>query len=234
MLNRNTINSLISDLEFEKYYLEVLVGRFTSGSIQLETDNDSADYNSALMYSNNLTALKYLLHEESMLRIDIIQNVGKILEEDSNDKGFRNVDIYVGGSNVERAHPKDIYMKMYSLLDNYYNVWNFCGNIFLREAMFHLQFLMIHPFSDGNGRTARVITTTNLLKQGILPGVITKKDKKEYCEIIESQNANRLATFFEKLSFKEDVIFAELYEKYNRVDKNIIKKADNIEERKLL
>lgn len=42
------------------------------------------------MYSNNLTALKYLLHEESMLRIDIIQNVGKILEEDSNDKGFRN------------------------------------------------------------------------------------------------------------------------------------------------
>lgn len=123
---------------------------------------------------------------------------------------------------------------MYSLLDNYYNVWNFCGNIFLREAMFHLQFLMIHPFSDGNGRTARVITTTNLLKQGILPGVITKKDKKEYCEIIESQNANRLAAFFEKLSFKEDVIFVELYEKYNRVDKNIIKKADNIEERKLL
>lgn len=111
-------------------------------------------------------------------------------------------------------------MKMYSLLDNYYNVWDYSGSIFFKEAMFHLQFLLIHPFSDGNGRTARIITATNLLKQGLLPGIITNANKKEYCEIIERQNPNELADFFEKLSFKEDIVFAKMYENYLKIEKD--------------
>jgi Fic family protein len=82
--------------------------------------------------------------------------------------------------------------------------------------MFHLQFLIIHPFSDGNGRTARIITATNLLKQGLLPGIITNENKKEYCKIIETRDPNMLAQFFEELSFKEDIIFAQMYEKYKK------------------
>lgn len=220
MFEKDKIKNLISNEDFEKYYLEVLTGRFTSGSIQLETDTDIADFKNALMYSNNLSALKYLLHIDSKLRIDQIQKVAKILEEDENDKGFRNTTIAVEGSNIERAHPRDIYMKMYSLLDNYYNVWEYSGDIFFKEAMFHLQFLIIHPFGDGNGRTARVITTANFLKQGILPGIITNANKQEYCEIIESQDADRLADFFRKLSYKEDVVFAEMYEKYMKLEKD--------------
>lgn len=216
MFNQETIKDLINNKDFEKYYLEVLAGRFTSGSIQLESDTDSANYKNALMYSTNLSALMYMLHTDSDLRLDIIQNVAKILEEDDNDKGFRNTVINVGGSKIEKSYPKDIYMKMYSLLDNYYNVWSYCDNIFLKEAMFHLQFLIIHPFSDGNGRTARIITATNLLKQGLLPGIITNENKKEYCKIIETRDPNMLAQFFEELSFKEDIIFAQMYEKYKK------------------
>ena len=224
MLDKDTIKELIGNSDFEKYYLEVLAGRFTTGSIQLETNADIADYKNAIMYSNNLTALKYLLHNDSKLRIDVIQKIAKILEEDENDKGFRNTTVNVEGSNIERAKPRDIYMKMYSLLDNYYNVWEYSGNVFFKEAMFHLQFLIIHPFSDGNGRTARIITATNLLRQGLLPGIITNANKREYCEIIESQDANKLAEFFEKLSFKEDVIFAKMFEQYKKVEKDIGKK----------
>lgn len=220
MFEQEMLKKMLKDENFEKYYLEVLTGRFTTGSIQLETDSDIADFKNAIMYSNNLTALKYLLHKDSKLNLEDIKKVAKIVEEDDNDKGFRTGTIFVEGSNIERALPKDIYMKMYSLLDNYYNVWEYSGSIFFKEAMFHLQFLLIHPFSDGNGRTARIITATNLLKQGLLPGIITNANKKEYCEIIERQNPNELADFFEKLSFKEDIVFAKMYENYLKIEKD--------------
>lgn len=220
MFEQEMLKKMLKDENFEKYYLEVLTGRFTTGSIQLETDSDIADFKNAIMYSNNLTALKYLLHKDSKLNLEDIKKVAKIVEEDDNDKGFRTGTIFVEGSNIERALPRDIYMKMYSLLDNYYNVWDYSGSIFFKEAMFHLQFLLIHPFSDGNGRTARIITATNLLKQGLLPGIITNANKKEYCEIIERQNPNELANFFEKLSFKEDIVFAKMYENYLKIEKD--------------
>lgn len=202
MFEQEMLKKMLKDENFEKYYLEVLTGRFTTGSIQLETDSDIADFKNAIMYSNNLTALKYLLHKDSKLNLEDIKKVAKIVEEDDNDKGFRTGTIFVEGSNIERALPRDIYMKMYSLLDNYYNVWDYSGSIFFKEAMFHLQFLLIHPFSDGNGRTARIITATNLLKQGLLPGIITNANKKEYCEIIERQNPNELADFLKNLVLK--------------------------------
>lgn len=223
MINKDKLINLIEDQDFERYYLELLASRFTTGSVQMETDSDIASYNNGIKYSNNLLALKYLLHYSDKLRLDIIQKVAKIVDEDNNDKGFRNTTINVEGSRIERANPKDIYMKMYSLLDNYYNIWSYNKNPFFKEAYFHMQFLLIHPFSDGNGRTARIITATNLLKQGLLPGIITSENKKEYCNIIESQDAEKLANFFEKLSFKEEILFTEIYNKYLQIEDEIKK-----------
>lgn len=96
MIDKEKLINLIGDEGFEKYYLELLASRFTTGSVQMETDSDIASYNNGIMYSNNLLALKYLLHCDEKLRIDIIQKVAKIIDEDDNDKGFRNTTIQVG------------------------------------------------------------------------------------------------------------------------------------------
>ena len=47
----------------------------------------------------------------------------------------------------------------------------------IRAAMAHLNFVMIHPFSDGNGRMARCIQTLVLAREGIL--------EPEFCSIEE-------------------------------------------------
>ena len=60
-------------------------------------------------------------------------------------------------------------MEMYQLFDNYYNIWNELDP-YLREAMFHIKFLQIHPFEDGNGRTARIILIRNLCADSSEPG----------------------------------------------------------------
>jgi Fic family protein len=42
----------------------------------------------------------------------------------------------------------------------------------IRMAVAHYQFEAIHPFSDGNGRTGRVLNSLFLVEQGLLPSPI--------------------------------------------------------------
>ena len=44
-------------------------------------------------------------------------------------------------------------------------------------AELHMQFEMIHPFQDGNGRTGRLIMNQMLLNNGMLPAIILNQSK---------------------------------------------------------
>ena len=49
-----------------------------------------------------------------------------------------------------------------------------------RIARFHLDFEVIHPFCDGNGRVGRVIINAQLLKLGLPPPIIRNSEKQTY------------------------------------------------------
>jgi Fic family protein len=49
---------------------------------------------------------------------------------------------------------------------------------------FHLEYLEIHPFYDGNGRTARILTNLILISLGYNPFWINEKDRKIYYNYI--------------------------------------------------
>ncbi len=49
----------------------------------------------------------------------------------------------------------------------------------------HLRLVTIHPFSDGNGRTARLLMNLILLQAGYPPLVIRPEDRADYLESIE-------------------------------------------------
>jgi Fic family protein len=54
--------------------------------------------------------------------------------------------------------------------------------VLVRAAMAHLNLVMIHPFSDGNGRMARCLQTLVLAREGIL--------ERHFCSIEEYLGAN--------------------------------------------
>ena len=65
-------------------------------------------------------------------------------------------------------------------------------NILKREAIFHIRFERIHPFSDGNGRTGRIIMNHNLLKYGIAPVLITTVMSDDYKQCINTNDVDGL------------------------------------------
>jgi Fic family protein len=50
----------------------------------------------------------------------------------------------------------------------------------------HLRLVSIHPFSDGNGRTARLLMNLILLRAGYPPVAVRPEDRLEYLAAIES------------------------------------------------
>jgi Fic family protein len=55
------------------------------------------------------------------------------------------------------------------------------------EAAFdaHFRLTAIHPFSDGNGRTARLLMNLLLLRAGYVPMAVRPEDRRQYLDALE-------------------------------------------------
>lgn len=61
----------------------------------------------------------------------------------------------------------------------------------------HTEFVSIHPFIDGNGRTARLIMNLLLLQSSYVPVIIKNKDRADYLDAIELwQTKNEKERFY--------------------------------------
>lgn len=53
-------------------------------------------------------------------------------------------------------------------------------DVFLNAIDWHLEFVDVHPFEDGNGRTVRMLMNWYLFKNGMAPFLVTANCKKDY------------------------------------------------------
>lgn len=58
-------------------------------------------------------------------------------------------------------------------------------------------------FSDGNGRTGRVLMNYSLLQEGFPPLIIEKETKATYIELLANQNLEGFLKFAEEILEKE-------------------------------
>jgi len=61
----------------------------------------------------------------------------------------------------------------------------------------HTRFVSVHPFIDGNGRTARLIMNLILLQNGYVPAIIKNDQRAQYLDALEQwQNSNKKENFY--------------------------------------
>jgi Fic family protein len=73
-------------------------------------------------------------------------------------------------------------------------------NPILLASEFHYKFIRIHPFDDGNGRTARILMNFILMEFDYPPVIIKTEDKLNYFAVLRQADAGQLEPFIEYIA----------------------------------
>ena len=94
------------------------------------------------------------------------------------------------------ATPEETPAKMFDLINWYNEKANEKeSNPILIAAEFHYKFIRIHPFDDGNGRTARILMNFILMQFGFPPVIIKTEDKANYFAALQMADVGNIESF---------------------------------------
>ncbi|MDR2829886.1 MAG: Fic family protein [Methanobrevibacter sp.] len=149
---------------------------------------------------------------------EIIKGIHRILMDNIEKGGeYRNMDLIITGA---KHKPPSHFIVRYEI-DNFYNTLknNDFDEITL-AAYTHGEFVKIHPFSDGNGRTSRIIMNYQLIQGGFLPIFIKVEEKEYYYDILDEYAANNNLNPFIEFIFKLEEKQIDFYLKQIEFIKN--------------
>lgn len=143
-------------------------------------------YIEAVNHAKAFEKIIAFLDEDKNINENFMLNIHKIILtglDDDNAGFYRNCRVRISGSTVIMPNP----IKVPDLMTDFYN-WlsDNMDNEPLTAILAHLKFVSIHPFVDGNGRCARLLMNTILLKFGFTPIVIRPTDRKKYLSVVEN------------------------------------------------
>lgn len=164
---------------------------------QLERTNWDCEKHIAEI-NNGFKAIEYvdeLFASGDRITLREIREIQSLVEPSKS--GFRVIPVEISGADVKAADAYDIMPSLQSLLDEYYDGIEECGeyDIIKRIAEFHIKFERIHPFLDGNGRTGRLIMNVQLRRlcaNDFIPIIIFKDDVSDYYYFLNLERYNGL------------------------------------------
>lgn len=116
--------------------------------------------------------------------------------DDTNKGRYRNVAVRLRGS--ETILPNAL--KVPELMEEFIT-WlqsNNSDHPIKIAADAHFKLVSIHPFVDGNGRTARLLMNLLLIQEGYPPAIIRKEDRSMYINSLEKgQTKDNLADYYD-------------------------------------
>ena len=139
-----------------------------------------------------------------ILGIDVRNLHALILKgiDDANAGKYRNVPVKISGSKFETPRPEQVGPAMTEFLDwleqislpALANVTAVTDPLALACAA-HTWFVTIHPFIDGNGRTARLLLNLILMRYGYPIAIIRREDRLHYYDTLEAAQSWDLTPF---------------------------------------
>lgn len=149
--------------------------------------NETINHQNAFKYifeiiSKDLDIITIIKSLHQIIGSNIIEGAGSYKERD-------NYLINSSGEEISFTQSKNVESRMIELKNKYEKEWKEL-TVFERASKLHMAIINIHPFSDGNGRTARLIMNYELIKNNYPPVLINESQKLSYYAMIEEINEN--------------------------------------------
>lgn len=175
--NSNAIEGNTLTLMETKLILEDAIA---PGGKSLREIYEAANHQKAYRYVKDCIAQQLPLSEK------IVKDIHAILMENILVGGvYRSVDVYISGAQHTPPSPNE----MYRQIKDFYADLGWKGGALdpvSFAAWTHAEFVRIHPFPDGNGRTSRLLMNYQLLSAGFAPVSIAKEDRLDYYNALEA------------------------------------------------
>ena len=148
------------------------------------------------------------LENNDTLSVSIIKEIhADLTDRLQYDNGqFKKNENLIIGAEFQTASPSETPFLVQQLVDNLdYRLENATTEEEKLESVLdtHIQFERIHPFSDGNGRTGRMLMNYSLLQEGFPPLIIEKETKATYVELLAKQDVSGFLSFAKEILAKE-------------------------------
>lgn len=176
----------------------LLEDHISVGNKSLREIYEIVNHNKAFAYVKKCIADKKTLDE------NIVKDIHSILMENILVGGvYRNVEVRITGAKHKPPAPSEMY----------YQIKEFFSNMNSRSdlnpiefaAWTHAEFVKIHPFVDGNGRTSRLIMNYQFMSNGFLSVSVKKEDRLEYFNYLEEYAVNgNLSPFIDFIAELEE------------------------------
>jgi Fic family protein len=174
----NTLNWRETDLVINK--------GITIGNKTLKEHFEAINHKAGIEYLYEFVGKKKKFCEETILQVHkiILKNIDEV-EAGS----YRNNNVMIIGA----IHLPPSAVKLPRLMNEFVE-WYYGNESSMPVPEFaarvHHKLVWIHPFIDGNGRTARLVMNLILLQKGYPPAVILNVDRKKYYKFLKEADSN--------------------------------------------
>lgn len=147
---------------------------------------------------NHKKAFRYVkqcIKEGLPLSEKIVKDIHAIVMENILVGGlYRNEEVVISGA----SHIPPARNEMYIQIKNFFADLMYKKDLNSIElaAWTHAEFVRIHPFQDGNGRTSRLIMNYQLMSYGFLPISIAKETRLDYYNALDKYAAQGILDDF--------------------------------------
>ncbi|WP_242945364.1 Fic family protein [Alkalibacter saccharofermentans] len=175
--NSNAIEGNTLTLSETKVVLEGI----TVGGKSMREHLEAINHREAILFVEDLIANKEPLSEWNIKNIHALI----IKEIDNTNAGkYRTENVVISGARHMPPKHYEVGDLMQKLIAEYQKEWKEFHPI-VRATLIHGEFVKIHPFIDGNGRTSRLLLNFELMKNGYPPIIIKNEDRARYYDVLD-------------------------------------------------
>ena len=178
---------------------KVVLEGITIGGKSLNEHFEAINHREAITYVESIVSGKEILSEWQIKNIHqlVLKNI------DARNAGrYRQQNVVIAGASHTPPNFLHLPQAMTALMTWYQGAANL--HPLQRAARLHVDFVGIHPFVDGNGRTARLLINFELMRSSYLPAIIRVEQRLAYYDALDTAHTTRnYAPFLQLLAEQE-------------------------------